>query len=344
MNFMDTQIFNTEFSYMFGYSSEYLISDGKIFSSGEELEQNLDRSIRQALDKSYSQTKAYRTKIVIIASGVLSATVVLLLLYIWLYKRVVRIREERKRRRLEGELRAIRSQMNPHFMFNSLGSIQSLVNQNKVDDANLYLSNFAGLMRKILENSEQQTLPLAEELEAITMYFELEKLRFGFEYNILVNPEIDTQNTDIPGMLIQPLVENAILHGIQPLTDRVGKIDINIFCLNHYLQIAITDNGIGRMAASELKTQRQSRTKGNGKGLLLIKERLEILNKRERKFDIMQKKQRKRYSLALEDITIDGQPYGTKAILTIPLEDYSDKEISGLSVFINFMSNFKFRK
>jgi sensor histidine kinase YesM len=105
--------------------------------------------------------------------------------------------------------------MNPHFLFNSLNSVQNLVQQNKGREAHLYLSDFAGLIRKVLQNSEKEEVSLAEELEMTEQYLNLEKLRFDFDFSISVEQGIDINNTMVPSMLLQPFAENAVIHGLQ---------------------------------------------------------------------------------------------------------------------------------
>jgi sensor histidine kinase YesM len=135
---------------------------------------------------------------------------------IWKWRVRKRFRKEEQQRRLrELELTAIRSQMNPHFLFNCLNSVQNLVQQNKGREAHLYLSDFAGLIRKVLQNSEKEEVSLAEELEMVQQYLNLEKLRFDFNFQITVNEGIDPHNTPVPSMLLQPFAENAVIHGLQ---------------------------------------------------------------------------------------------------------------------------------
>ena len=198
------------------------------------------------------------------------------------------------------ELTAIRSQMNPHFLFNSLNSVQNLVQQNKGREAHLYLSDFAGLIRKVLNNSEKEEVSLAEELEMINQYLNLEKLRFDFEYTISVDHEVDTHNTMVPSMLIQPFVENAILHGLQNKTDD-RKLRVEIEKEHAGVKICIEDNGIGREAAGEISREK------NGKGTKLVKERLEIL----------QQKNKEKYELKVIDLEDHS---GTRVEILIPEE------------------------
>lgn len=153
-------------------------------------------------------------------------------------------------------LSSIKSQMNPHFIFNALNTIQAYIFMNERDKATGYLSKFSKLTRAILQMSEKEKIRLSEELEALTLYLELEKMRFQerFEYVIDVQ-EVDVEVVQIPSMLIQPFVENAIKHGLLHHPEE-KRLRISIFQKAGSLYIEIDDNGIGRKRAEELKKQR----------------------------------------------------------------------------------------
>jgi two-component sensor histidine kinase len=183
--------------------------------------------------------------------------------------RVAKIKSELsvKQRIKELEIKAIRSQMNPHFIFNALNSIQSLINSKLYKEANIYLEKFALMMRKVLNNSEKSMVALSEELDAVTLYCELEQLRFDFDLNVQVAPGLNTQLIEIPGMIIQPLVENAIIHGLAQ-KGAEGKLEINIFTSDNNLSVIVTDNGPGFNS---------NPVNPDSFGLKLINERLSIL-------------------------------------------------------------------
>ena len=191
----------------------------------------------------------------------------------WLIIRVrtqkISKREAAKRKLSELELRAIRSQMNPHFMFNALNSIQNLVNKNKIEESNIYLSEFAEMMRLVLNNSEKQLVPLEEEIKLIQSYLELEKLRIPFEFEISIDPNIHPEEEEIPGMLIQPFLENAVLHGIAP--QKGGEIKVTFTKIDHKIYCEITDNGMGI-------SKRSQQRNGNGKAIKMMEERIKIVN------------------------------------------------------------------
>lgn len=153
-------------------------------------------------------------------------------------------KKERNRRRIrELELRAIRSQMNPHFIFNALSSIQNLINRSASQEANEYLIDFSRLLRKVLATSEKKLVPLSDEIEQLQLYLKLEQLRFPFSYSLTVDKNIEPDAIEIPGMLIQPFVENAVKHGIAPRG--TGEIIIRLSLQDQLLTIDIIDDGSG---------------------------------------------------------------------------------------------------
>lgn len=157
----------------------------------------------------------------------------------------------------EAELKAIRAQLNPHFLFNALGSIQNLVVQQKNEIANTYLTKLSRLLRNVLSASENTFHELRSELGLIELYLELEQLRFPFEFELKIGAEVD-QDTLTPVMLLQPFVENAIKHGVAGRED--GKVSINIDVRDARLEVEILDNGAGL-----------SQPNGNSAGLQLSK-------------------------------------------------------------------------
>ncbi len=197
----------------------------------------------------------------------------------------------------------LRAQMNPHFIFNSLNSINYFITGNKPLEAGNFLTRFAKLMRNILESSKYETISLAKEIEALTDYLELEKLRFQNKFNFFIefSDDIDPEDFDIPPMLIQPFVENAIIHGLKQVPEN-GKIHIHFYLLPHdILVIQVTDNGVG--INSTLK--KESHTSF---AMDITRERLERMNKK-RKTEIR---------LKVTDLNHEGSQ-GTKVEISIPL-------------------------
>lgn len=175
-------------------------------------------------------------------------------------------------------LKSLRSQMNPHFIFNALNSVNSFIATNDERTANKYLSDFSKLMRAVLENSEQDFIPLEKEVELLQLYTKLEHFRFQdkFEYNITVDKAINVSDFQIPPMLLQPYIENAVWHGLRYKEEK-GQLDISIVKKSKdEITITIADNGIGREKSKALKTKNQQ--KQNSKGMGNIKKRVAILN------------------------------------------------------------------
>jgi len=178
------------------------------------------------------------------------------------------------------ELKALRAQMDPHFIFNSLSSIQSFIMTKDEDSALLYLNKFAKLIRTILSNSEKPTVTIHEEIDALKLYLELESLRWAnkFEFIIHIANEIETDFHRIPSMLIQPYVENAILHGLVPKEDGKGKVEISVTQNDTHIICSIIDNGIGRKKSNEQK-QRSGKPGHESMGMRITSDRLEVLNR-----------------------------------------------------------------
>jgi ligand-binding sensor domain-containing protein len=194
--------------------------------------------------------------------------------YIRAKNQAVKERLELERNIIELEQKASRLQMNPHFIFNSLNSIQGFIAANDTFEAKKYLAKFARLMRLTLENSREEFIPLSNEIFVLENYLELEKLSSNqaFDFRIHLQEEINPDETEIPPMLLQPFVENAVLHGIKPLKEK-GFITIGFSIENTFLVCEITDNGIGIDQIQE-KTPKGHRSSG----IAITKERLEKIN------------------------------------------------------------------
>ena len=168
--------------------------------------------------------------------------------------------------------------MNPHFIFNALNSVNSFIASNDERTANKYLSDFSQLMRSVLENSEEDFIPLANEIELLKMYTKLEHFRFKdkFEYQFTVDEKINMNEFVIPPMLLQPYVENAVWHGLRYKEEK-GKLDIKFESVSEdTVRIIIEDNGIGRSKSKAIKTENQKKQKSKGMGN--IQKRIAILN------------------------------------------------------------------
>ena len=175
-------------------------------------------------------------------------------------------------------LKSLRTQMNPHFIFNALNSVNNYIAKSDERSANRFLSEFSVLMRSVLENSEEDFIPLAKELELLELYVKLEHSRFSdkFDYEIDVDNKIDIAAFQIPPMLLQPYIENAIWHGLRYKEEK-GFLKIKVRQVtNDMLEICIEDTGIGRKKSAALKTANQKKQKSKGMGN--IKKRIQILN------------------------------------------------------------------
>ncbi len=225
----------------------------------------------------------WRTKAFIVSMSVL-AFVLIFITSLGVYL-IVKRRITRKQRQLtiEKEMlmleqKALRLQMNPHFIFNALNSIQALVSSNDSKTARLYLAKFSKLMRQILDNSRKATIPLENEIAALENYLAIEQFchNHRFEYEIIIDDNVDSEELELPPILIQPFVENAIIHGVSQI-EHLGKISVRFSLEGKYLKCEIQDNGIGRSAAAKQKSQRDQQHKSTA--LLITQERLDLLNK-----------------------------------------------------------------
>ncbi len=232
-----------------------------------------------------------------------------------------RIRQIREKERLKTEfekkianveMTALLAQMNPHFLFNCLNSIDSYIIKNDSKKASEYLNNFARLIRLILQNSRSNYVSLKDELETLELYMLMESLRFRdkFQYQINIAEDIDVSNIDIPPMLIQPYIENAIWHGLMHKKNKKeGKVELSVSRQNGRLHFNIEDNGIGREAAKAIKQKHPNRGK-KSMGTQITQDRIEMINKL--------------YNLETSVATFDleneqGEASGTRVELIIPI-------------------------
>jgi len=186
--------------------------------------------------------------------------------YIFNKRKLLKARQQKELTRLK--LKSIQSQLNPHFMFNALSSIQNLMNKNDIEGANRYLGKFSGLTRKVLDSSDAEMISLEDELKILEDYIQMEQLRFGFMYEIKAGENINMSNIEVPAMLLQPFVENAVKHGVSAL-NKDGKIRILASRVQNDLILQVEDNGAGFSKES---------INGNSKGIKLVKERIALLN------------------------------------------------------------------
>lgn len=207
---------------------------------------------------------------------------------------------------VELEAKALRAQMNPHFVFNSLNSIKSLINKNENETAASYLTTFSKLIRSLFQNSDRREVSLKEELETCRLYTQLEKMRFGdkLEFFFDIDESIDLKDFKVPALIIQPFIENAIWHGLMP-KETGGEVTISVKRSNGAIQCIIDDNGVGREQSEKFKPQFEA--PHQSKGIGLTQSRLELdklLNEREDAIYIIDKEDE------------NGKPEGTKVIIT----------------------------
>ncbi len=208
------------------------------------------------------------------------------------------------------EMAALRAQMNPHFIFNCLNSIQFFTAQNDTDKASDYLTKFSRLIRLVLENSKSEKVTLANELETLRLYIEMEAMRFQqkVQYSISIAEPIDIESVEIPPLLLQPFVENAIWHGLMH-KDEGGTVAVSVQQPQpNCLRVTITDDGVGRARAAEYKSK--SATKNKSLGMKLTADRIELINQL----------YHTQTQITVEDLTdASGQPAGTRVVVDIPI-------------------------
>jgi ligand-binding sensor domain-containing protein len=206
---------------------------------------------------------------------------------------------------------ALQAQMNPHFIFNCLNSIQQFTMHDDKEKANKYLTDFAVLVRTTLDNSGKKNITIAEEALYLGRYLELEQLRFGdsFTYDIIIDESVDRDFTKMPAMLLQPYVENSLRHGIRLKKEGKGNVKV-VFCEeNNYLICSVKDNGVGRAASAKAKTGQH--IEYQSRGMELTAKRIELLNT-----EVTHKA-----SVTIIDLIDDNNiALGTEVVLKIPLE------------------------
>jgi two-component system LytT family sensor kinase len=207
-----------------------------------------------------------RFRLIAGGAGVILLACILLLIKVTRQRRKITL-EQLKKAKLQMALQSVYAQLNPHFIFNALHSIQGLINKNDIAGANRYLGAFGNLMRDSLASNHNEVTALSQELSTLGTYLELEQLRFGFQYNIKVDDSINSYETEIPSLFLQPLVENAVKHGIGTLQEK-GMISIRVTRHQKDMEAVIEDNGTG-FDTSDVT---------NGHGLRLTRERAALLN------------------------------------------------------------------
>ncbi|HXR79966.1 MAG TPA: histidine kinase, partial [Saprospiraceae bacterium] len=220
---------------------------------------------------------------------------------------------QNKQKATESRLQSLRLQMNPHFLFNALNSIQQMILANEEMVATRYLSRFSKLLRSILIHSDKEMISLKEELEILKLYVELESVRFkeAFTYQIDCDEDIDIDEVKIPTLLIQPFVENAIWHGLMH-KEGMRNLKISFTEQGDVIQCIVEDNGIGRQKAKEMKISTGSDKKHTSKGIEVSLERLKT----------MKKNGGPPGSMHIHDLVdAQGNPTGTRIEINLPIQN-----------------------
>lgn len=234
----------------------------------------------------------------------------------WRVKRIrAKAAEEQRKTQMEKEIlkleqKALRLQMNPHFIFNALNSIQSQIGTDNEQAARYYLAKFSRLMRQILDNSRQATISLEEELNTLENYLLIEKFCNGdrFDYKIDVDENLEKDYIKLPPMLLQPFIENAIKHGLKHSDDQRGMITISFMEKNNLLECSVTDNGIGRVKSEEMN-RNSKETYHKSMALLVTQERLDLLHE-----------DKNVRSLEIIDLYDEaGNASGTRVVVRVPI-------------------------
>ncbi len=250
----------------------------------------------------YYQTWLFRILIFLIVAGIISY-------FIYTHNRQLRLRARQQQDELK--LESLRGQMNPHFIFNSLNSINYFISQNDRLSANRYISDFSRLIRSFLGNLSNDYILLVKEIESIKDYFQLEHLRFGdkFDYEIEISENIESLDLMVfPGM-VQPFIENAIWHGVRGLEGRKGFVKIRFSKeITGSLKCSIEDDGIGRKKAEAHKSNLPGKT---SRGIGIVLERLKIINHlRKTNFEVR-----------IEDLHPEKEETGTRVTVDIPVKN-----------------------
>ncbi|MFT5821622.1 MAG: tetratricopeptide (TPR) repeat protein [Crocinitomix sp.] len=276
----------------------------------KELER-IQEKARADLKNQAEQERSFRFKLIAVLVSIGLLLVMVLLYFIskqlHLSKQQQSIIEKQNK---EIEMKALRSQMNPHFLFNSLNSIKHFIIKNESTVAAGYLTKFAKLVRLVLENSKHNLISLQEELDCLNYYLELEKLRFDGKFDFKITNDAEAISVQVPPLILQPFIENAIWHGILNKVDGLGQINIVVKDMENAVQIEICDNGIGRKKAADIVAE--SGLQKKSMGLTLTHDRLKVLNR----------------VIGIEStiefidlVDTENHPIGTKVIVYLPYHE-----------------------
>ena len=270
--------------------------------NGDHIQSHQQATMQLTILPPFWQTWWFRLSAFVLVTSLIGGAV-----YYRLYK--IQQENERQKQLANLELSGLRSQMNSHFLFNSLNAIQNFITQQDADSAHLYLSKFAKLIRQTLQKSKDDTITIHEEVNGLRLYMDLEALRIQhqFTYTLEVDEHIDQLATKIPPMLVQPYIENSIRHGLRHL-DKNGKLLVSFSLRNNKIECIVEDNGIGREKANAIKNRSLATHKSMG--TKITSDRIKLLNQ-----------------VTHEDINVQiidlynpqGEAAGTRVILSLPL-------------------------
>ncbi len=245
------------------------------------------------------ENQMWTQRLIIIGLGLLLLAALISLLFIW---RNVKARQKANDLL---QLRSLRTQMNPHFIFNALNSVNNFISQSDERAANKFLSDFSKLMRMVLDHSQQDFISFEEEMQLLQLYLKLEQLRFRDKFSYtFTQDETLNKKVEIPPMLIQPFVENAVWHGLRYKED-MGLLEVHVADKEDHILVTVQDNGIGRERSKALKTKNQSQYRSTG--LRNAQERIQLINQL----------YEKQYELSVEDAHEQGD-VGTLITIKIP--------------------------
>ena len=261
---------------------------------------------QEQIERNSAQLEAKRNRTIALAVGTIGI-VLLLGGGFWFVTDRIRRKEKFERETAQLETQALRSQMNPHFIFNALNSINAYVQKNDPDNATSFLTKFARVMRSVLENSRHSEVPLQDDLDTLRGYMDLERKRMNeqFDFTIEVDPAIDPEEVMVPPLVVQPFVENAIWHGMKGREDK-GHITLRVKLEGQQLIWQIEDDGVGRQAKSEPPSEPTlgQPEKKTSLGTAITRSRL----------DLVQKQHGGKAGFRYEDL-----PQGTRVVVEIPL-------------------------
>jgi tetratricopeptide (TPR) repeat protein len=252
-------------------SEQKLLERADIIKIQKDIEEFTKKVALEQREESLAQAMLQRQRLIIYG---LSFLILILLITAYLiYKNVL----ASKRANQLLALKSLRSQMNPHFIFNALNSVNHFISQSDERSANAFLSEFSKLMRLVLENSQEDFITVAKEEELLSLYLKLEHYRFRdkFDYTLIVDENLAKDSVTLPPMLIQPYIENAVWHGLR-YKDEKGQLEVKLMQESNHLRVSISDTGIGRQRSRELKTENQRKQQSTG--MKNIQQRLSILN------------------------------------------------------------------